>query len=55
MLRAACANPVIAAECLLALAGIDHPTPEQTVGARLKARLYFDVNVLARGKIWKED
>lgn len=54
MLRAAEADQALAATCLLALAGIAFPTPEQTVGARLQARAMFDLHVLSFGKTWKE-
>lgn len=43
-----------AARCILALAGIAHPTPEQTAGAVLKAHAYRDLHVLAQGKNVKE-
>lgn len=54
MLRAAETDRAVAAECLLALAGVSNPSPEQRVGARLKAQAYADLHVLALGKVWKE-
>lgn len=47
-------NIETAARCLLALAGITQPTPEQTAGAVLKAYAYNDLHVLAAGKNLKE-
>lgn len=44
----------IAAKCILALAGITHPTPEQTAGAILEAHHHNDLRVLALGKNLKE-
>lgn len=55
MLRAARADEAVSASCLLALAGIEFPTPAQAVGARIQARAYTDLHILALGKNRKED
>ena len=47
-------NISTSAGCLLALAGIEHPTPEQTAGAHLLALGLSDLHVLALGKNLKE-
>lgn len=43
-----------AARCILALAGIQDPTPEQTAGAVLQAHAYDDLHILAKGQVIKE-
>lgn len=43
-----------AARCLLAFAGIAHPTPEQYAGALLHAHAQRDLHVLAMGRTYKE-
>ena len=54
MLHAAETDQAVAATCFLASAGIEFPTPQQAVAARLFARLCADIHVLSEGKIWKE-